>query len=285
MLSPTYMKNFQFIETRTFLFYIIVGTNLSYGVDLGSVRPQQGNLDFSAQIDVPNGTNAGVSLTYIIKNNGGKAISLKYIRQPSPYEGFSPMHKDILNLQIWSSVGHEITSYYESPINAHNSGQLKIHGMISLSEVIINPGEEIVRRIDLSKFFPISHVGDYKCRFIRYAHVVETGDLSAIPNDQNEMHGAMKLEFPELRFNVSRIDTSFKSPLSRGGENNSAFSKNQNSGYVGVDNSRGVLISSAVGGSNERANQPSFGANAILVAVLAFFTVILLWFILLKRRS
>ena len=283
MLSSTQMKNFRFIEKRAFLFYVIVSINLSYGVDLGSVRPQQSDLDFSAQIDVPNGTNAGINLIYIIKNKGGKAISLKYIRQPSPYEGFSPMHKDILNLQIWSSVGHEITSYYESPINAPDSGQLKIHGMVSVSEVIISPGEEIVRRIDLSRFFPISRVGDYKCRFIRYAQVVETGNLTAISNDQNKMYGAMKLEFPEIRFNVSKIDTSFKSPLSRGGD--SAFSKSQNSDYVGVDNSQGVVKSSAVGGSNERENLLSFSANAILVAVLALFTVALLWVILSKRRS
>lgn len=247
--------------------------NLSYASEPGYLELTRGELTITAGLDVPHGTNQEVTLVYSIKNHGLNIVTLEYIREPSPFEGFNTNHLDILDLRVWTPTGEPVLSFYDLPRKPPSGGPLS-PVRLSISQIQIKPNEEVTRRVDLSQYFPLTQVGRYRCQFVRRVHV---RDSTVIEKSSQEFDlrsmTPVQLDFPNLTFNIPKVDPSFTSPLASIAATDSVAQTSKTSQSTNVNDP-----------PSTPSDEPRSSTSWSVIAILIIAASGLLW-LALKRRS
>jgi len=248
--------------------------NLSYASEPGYLELTRGKLTITAGFDVPHGTNQEVTLVYSIKNRGLNIITLEYIREPSPFEGFKPNHLDILELRVWTPAGEPVLSFYDLPRKPPSGGPLIIPGRISISQIQIRPNEEVTRRVDVSQYFPLTQVGQYRCQFARQVYVRDSKVIGK-QSQESDLRSAtpVRFDFPNLTFNIPKIDPSFTAPLASIAVTDSVARTSKTSQSSDVNDP-----------PSTPSDEPRSSTSWSVIAILIIAASGLLW-LALKRRS
>lgn len=297
---------FKVTRISQFIAISLMFMNFSHASEPDYIELTQGGLTITAGFDVPHGTNQEVTLIYSIKNHGLSIVKLGYIRQTPPFEGFNPQHVDILELRIWTPMGEPVLSFYDLPRNSSLGAKVTLQGRLSISEMQIKPNEEVTRRIDLSKYFPLTQVGQYRCHFVRRVYVQD----SMVVGKQLPARGfrsgvPIRLDLPNLTFNIPKVDPSFNSSLSSIAATDSVAPTKNTSRLINVTNSTsgfdrrlghvrgadGQLINPPPTPKAPEAKPPTAAPSELAsstlwsVIVILIVTALGLLWLLLKRRS